>query len=143
MAVATYLDRMCLALRAPGLWLRYAALQNFIPSFPWIAPPPSTLAQSKERKGSNFAIWQPCPSSRAKSRQRQREGGRGRQLSSIYFSSYHFCPTSSKIVDYFFFSHEIGRDKMLLYSSMNSYSLPMNVWHFKTFCSSLLSFICS
>ena len=32
-----------------------------IPSFPWIAPPtPSTLAQSKERKGSNFAIWQPC-----------------------------------------------------------------------------------
>ena len=29
-----------------GLWLRYAALQNFMPS---------TLAQSKERKGSNFA----------------------------------------------------------------------------------------
>ena len=25
------------------------------------APTPSTLAQSKERKGSNFAIWQPCP----------------------------------------------------------------------------------
>ena len=24
------------------------------------APPPSTLAQSKERKGSNFAIWQHC-----------------------------------------------------------------------------------
>ena len=24
------------------------------------APRPSTLAQSKERKGSNFAIWQPC-----------------------------------------------------------------------------------
>ena len=23
------------------------------------APQPSTLAQSKERKGSNFAIWQP------------------------------------------------------------------------------------
>ena len=23
------------------------------------APKPSTLAQSKERKGSNFAIWQP------------------------------------------------------------------------------------
>ena len=23
-------------------------------------PMPSTLAQSKERKGSNFAIWQPC-----------------------------------------------------------------------------------
>ena len=24
------------------------------------APTPSTLPQSKERKGSNFAIWQPC-----------------------------------------------------------------------------------
>ena len=24
------------------------------------APTPSTLAQSKERKGSNFVIWQPC-----------------------------------------------------------------------------------
>ena len=42
------------------LWLRYAALQNLIPSFPGLCPPPSTLAQSKERKGSNFAIWQPC-----------------------------------------------------------------------------------
>ena len=29
---------MCLALRAPGLWLCFAALQNLIPSFPWIAP---------------------------------------------------------------------------------------------------------
>ena len=29
---------MCLALRASGLWLRYAALQNLIPSFPWMAP---------------------------------------------------------------------------------------------------------
>ena len=25
-----------------------------------MSPTPSTLAQSKERKGSNFAIWQPC-----------------------------------------------------------------------------------
>ena len=30
---------MCLVLPASGLWLRYAALQNLIPSFPWIAPP--------------------------------------------------------------------------------------------------------
>ena len=29
----------CLALRASGLWLRFAALQNLIPSFPWIAHP--------------------------------------------------------------------------------------------------------
>ena len=28
-----------MALRASGLWLRYATLQNLIPSFPWIAPP--------------------------------------------------------------------------------------------------------
>ena len=29
---------MCLALWASRLWLRYTALQNVIPSFPWIAP---------------------------------------------------------------------------------------------------------
>ena len=39
MAIAGLLDRMCLALWASGLWLHYAALQNLIPSFPWIAPP--------------------------------------------------------------------------------------------------------
>ena len=38
-AIARFLDHMCLALWASGLWLRYAALQNLIPSFPWIAPP--------------------------------------------------------------------------------------------------------
>ena len=36
MAIASFLDRMCLVLRASGLWLRYAALQDLIPSFPWI-----------------------------------------------------------------------------------------------------------
>ena len=35
MVIAKFLDSMCLALRASGLWLRYAALQNLIPSFPW------------------------------------------------------------------------------------------------------------
>ena len=39
MAIGRFLDRMCLALRASGLWLRYATLQNWIPSFSWIAPP--------------------------------------------------------------------------------------------------------
>ena len=29
---------MCLALRASELWLHYAAMQNLILSFPWIAP---------------------------------------------------------------------------------------------------------
>ena len=31
MAIAKFLDCMCVALRASGLWLRYAALQNFTP----------------------------------------------------------------------------------------------------------------
>ena len=39
MAIATFLDPVRLALRASEIWLRYAALQNLIPSFPWIAPP--------------------------------------------------------------------------------------------------------
>ena len=38
MAIAIFLDHMCLALRASGRWLRYATLQNLMPSFPWIAP---------------------------------------------------------------------------------------------------------
>ena len=38
MAIARFLDRLCLALRASGLWLRYATLQNLITSLPWIAP---------------------------------------------------------------------------------------------------------
>ena len=38
-AIARFLDSMCLAIRASGLWLHYATLQNLIPSFPWIAPP--------------------------------------------------------------------------------------------------------
>ena len=50
MVIARFLDHMCLALGASGLWLRYAMC----------VPTPSTLAQSKERKGSNFAIWQHC-----------------------------------------------------------------------------------
>ena len=45
MGIARFLDCMCLALQASGLWLHYATLQNLIPSFPWIAvapprPPP-------------------------------------------------------------------------------------------------------
>ena len=45
-----------------GFWtmapLRYAAKFDPFLSLD-CAPTPSTLAQSKERKGSNFAIWQP------------------------------------------------------------------------------------
>ena len=46
-----------------GFWtmapLRYTAKFDPFLSLD-CAPTPSTLAQSKERKGSNFAIWQPC-----------------------------------------------------------------------------------
>ena len=52
MAIARFLDRMCLALRASGLWLRYATLQNLIPSFPWIAPP-RPPSWCNPRKGRN------------------------------------------------------------------------------------------
>ena len=58
MAIARFLDRMCLALRASRVWLRYATLQNWIPYFPWIAPPRPPPWRN-QRKG-NFAIWQPC-----------------------------------------------------------------------------------
>ena len=34
-------------------------LQNLIPSFPWIAPGWRAWGRNP-RKGSNFAIWQPC-----------------------------------------------------------------------------------
>ena len=49
MAIAKFSD--CRPFGLEGLWLRYTTLQNL----------PSTLAQSKERKGSKFAIWQPYP----------------------------------------------------------------------------------
>ena len=55
MAVAKFLDCSVWSFGLEGIWLRYATLQNLIPSFPWIAP-----GRRKERKESNFAIWQPC-----------------------------------------------------------------------------------
>ena len=60
MAIARFLDRMCLALRA---WWTMAPLRCAAKFDPFLsldcAPTPSSLAQSKERKGSDFAIWQP------------------------------------------------------------------------------------
>ena len=66
MAIARFLDGMFLALRASGLWLRYATLQNLIPSFPWIAPGWRAWGR-KGSEGSNFAIWQPWIQARRKS----------------------------------------------------------------------------
>ena len=60
MVIARFLDRVCLALWASGLWVPYAAKFDPLLSLD-CAPTPSTLAQSKERKGSNFAIWQHYP----------------------------------------------------------------------------------
>ena len=59
MAIDRFLDRMCLALWDSGLWLRYATLQNLIPFSLW-APTPFHPGTIQGRKGSNFAIWQPC-----------------------------------------------------------------------------------
>ena len=43
--------------RLERLRLHVVTLQNLVPSVPWIATP--NPVQSKKRKGSNFAIWQP------------------------------------------------------------------------------------
>ena len=61
MAIAGFLESYVFG--PSGFWtmapLRYAAKFDPFLSLD-CAPTPSTLAQSKERKGSNFAIWQPC-----------------------------------------------------------------------------------
>ena len=46
---------MCLALWASGLWIRYAALQNLILSFPWIGPPRSPPWRNP-RKGRDHIL---------------------------------------------------------------------------------------
>ena len=60
MAIAAFLESYLFD--PSGFWttapLRYAAKFDPFLSLD-CAPTPSTLAQSKERKGSNFAIWQP------------------------------------------------------------------------------------
>ena len=60
MAIARFLGRRCLALRASGTMapLRYAAKFDPFLSL-YCARVEGMGAQSKERKGSNFAIWQP------------------------------------------------------------------------------------
>ena len=61
MAIAGFLESYVLG--PTGFWtmapLRYATKFDPFLSLD-CAPTPSTLAQSKERKESNFAIWQPC-----------------------------------------------------------------------------------
>ena len=51
MAISKFLDCKCLALWASTLWLRYATLQNLIPSFPRIASPPHPPPWRNPRKG--------------------------------------------------------------------------------------------
>ena len=55
-------DRMALSTRLPDgdsqifrLFVFGPSLQNLIPPFPWIA-----MWERNPRKGSNFAVWQPC-----------------------------------------------------------------------------------
>ena len=62
MAIAKLLDCMCWALWALGLWLRYATLQNLIPSFPWIASPalqPNAIQGKEEIKFCHLATLTP------------------------------------------------------------------------------------
>ena len=60
MAIAGFIDHTYV-FGSLGFWtmalLRAAKFDPFVSL--GCAPTPSTLAQSKERKGSNFAIWQP------------------------------------------------------------------------------------
>ena len=57
-----FLDCNCLALQS---WRTMAPLRCAAKFDPFLsldcAPQPTTPAQSKERKGSHFAIWQHCP----------------------------------------------------------------------------------
>ena len=54
MAIGGILDHMCLALRASGLWLRYATLQNLSPSFHWNAPPALHTGAIQGKEGIKF-----------------------------------------------------------------------------------------
>ena len=54
MAIAGFLDHTCLALRASGVWLRYAKLQNLIPFFPWIAPHALNPGEIQGKEGIKF-----------------------------------------------------------------------------------------
>ena len=55
MAIARFLDHTYVfALRASGLWLRYATLQNLISSFPWIAHPCPPTWRNQRREGIKF-----------------------------------------------------------------------------------------
>ena len=81
MAIAIFSDRYVFG--PSGFWamapLCYAAKLDPILSLDCV-PTPSTLAQSKKRKGSNFATWQPClqvrPAARARPGTRGATGNR-------------------------------------------------------------------
>ena len=50
-------------------------------------PKPSTLARSKERKGSNFAIWQHCSQSRNFSELQERFHGAALMAPAVYWKN--------------------------------------------------------
>ena len=54
MAIARFFGRRYLALGLEGLWLRYATLQNLIPSFPWIAPHALHPGAIQGKEGTKF-----------------------------------------------------------------------------------------
>ena len=98
-AMARFLDRICLAPWASGLWLRYATLQNLIPSFPWIAP-------GWRARGANFAIWQPCGDATGG---RRDERNASRQRSDAAFAYANCSPNDGGAEGRTWKQHRFGR----------------------------------
>ena len=99
-----------------GFWtmalLRYAAKFDPFPSLD-CATTPSTLAQSKERKGSNFAIWQPCAQDLLRKFDLNTRGEKGdASSSSSSFSAPEMPPLYGNIESHF---HHIANEQIAPY----------------------------
>ena len=93
---------MCLALRASGLWLRYATLQNFLPSFPWIAPhalQPSAIQGKEGIKFCHLATFQVRPDLEEvpDGQEGQLKQGRGREESGGRICTFLFILNDKKL----------------------------------------------
>ena len=74
------------------------------------APTPSNLGQSKQRKGLNFAIWQPCPSLSSFESRNYRHG-QSRPKSAAAAAAFRpaYCDLDKKVLRFFaYFVEEIG-----------------------------------
>ena len=99
---------MCLALRASGLWLRYAALQSLIPSFPWIAPPALHPGAIQGKEGIKFCylatlLTESSLSSPPPLQSNRGLGGREDGKRAVSYSATHFerqILTPSQVLDF-------------------------------------------